>query len=128
MRSVLLLVIAVLLCAAAFFPWSQSTLLSENFDRPTPQLSLTTAGAFHTLNGTNVDVVGGSLYGELCSAPESGKDSDNGKADRVLSANASAGSHQRGKNDERRGHQPPAAQSQGRDAARHDFEVVENQR
>ena len=49
-----------------------STILSENFDELTPSLTVTTAGVFSTINGTNVDVVGGSNFGALCAAPESG--------------------------------------------------------
>lgn len=49
-----------------------ATILSENFDELTPSLSVTSAGLFSTLAGTNVDVVGGSLYGSLCASPESG--------------------------------------------------------
>jgi PEP-CTERM motif len=47
-------------------------ILSENFDELTPQLSATSVGAFHTIGGTNVDIVGGSLFGFLCVAPTSG--------------------------------------------------------
>lgn len=47
-------------------------ILSENFDALTPTLSVTSAGSFSTINGTNVDVVGGSLFGSLCAGPESG--------------------------------------------------------
>ncbi len=49
-----------------------SPILSENFDELTAALSVTSVGAFHTLNGTNVDIVGGSLFGSLCAGPESG--------------------------------------------------------
>lgn len=38
----------------------------------TPQLGVTSAGAFSAIDGTNVDIVGGSLFGSLCAAPESG--------------------------------------------------------
>jgi hypothetical protein len=48
------------------------TLLSENFDELTPQLAATSVGAFSTLGGTNVDILGGGLFGSLCAAPESG--------------------------------------------------------
>jgi hypothetical protein len=53
-------------------PGSASTVLSENFNELTPSLSVTSAGAFSTINGTNVDIVGGGLFGALCAAPESG--------------------------------------------------------
>lgn len=54
------------------------TVFSENFDEVTPGLGLTTAGAFSAINGTNVDVVGGALFGSLCHAPESGNCVDMG--------------------------------------------------
>jgi len=50
-----------------------ATILSENFDTLTPQLTVTSAGAFTAIGGTNVDIVGPSNgYGFLCAAPESG--------------------------------------------------------
>lgn len=54
------------------------TIFSENFDELTPGLGVTTAGAFQAINGTNVDVVGGALFGYLCHAPESGNCVDMG--------------------------------------------------
>jgi hypothetical protein len=56
------------LCTAA----KASVVLSEDFNELTPTLAATSVGAFHTINGTNVDIVGGSLDGFLCVAPESG--------------------------------------------------------
>ena len=47
-------------------------LLFENFDELTPSLSATSAGVFHTINGTNIDIIGGALFGSLCAAPTSG--------------------------------------------------------
>lgn len=48
-------------------------LLGENFDELTAVLGVTSAGAFSTINGTNVDIVGvGDGFGSLCAAPESG--------------------------------------------------------
>ena len=47
-------------------------LLSENFNELTPQLSATSVGAFSTINGTNVDIVGAGSNLALCAAPESG--------------------------------------------------------
>jgi hypothetical protein len=44
--------------------------LSENFDELSQQLSATSVGAFSTINGTNVDIVGSSFG--LCNGPESG--------------------------------------------------------
>lgn len=48
-----------------------TTVLNENFDELTTQLSVTSAGAFTAINGTNVDVVGTTFFG-LCNGPESG--------------------------------------------------------
>jgi hypothetical protein len=56
------------LCTAA----NASVVLSENFNGLTPMLSATSVGAFHTISGTNVDIVGPGLFGYLCAAPESG--------------------------------------------------------
>ena len=65
-----------------------STILSENFNELTPALAVTSVGAFTAINGTNVDIVGGSLYGGLCAGPESGNCVDlggsGGKADGQL--------------------------------------------
>ena len=47
-------------------------ILQENFDELTPALGVTSAGVFTAINGTNVDIVGGSLDGSLCVSPESG--------------------------------------------------------
>jgi hypothetical protein len=71
-KRIYLLVVAVVLCGIAAFMLAPNTELKENFDSLRPELTLVDAGAFHALNGTNVDVVGGSVYGELCSLPESG--------------------------------------------------------
>ncbi len=50
-----------------------TTILNENFNELTAQLSVTSAGAFTTLNGTNVDIVGAADgFGSLCALPESG--------------------------------------------------------
>jgi len=50
-----------------------ATIFSENFDELTPQLGVTSAGLFHAINGTNVDIVGAANgFGVLCAAPESG--------------------------------------------------------
>jgi hypothetical protein len=49
-----------------------ATLLNENFDELTPQLTVTSVGLFSAIDGTNVDIVGGGLFGSLCVAPESG--------------------------------------------------------
>ena len=55
-----------------------TTIFSENFDEVTPALGVSSAGAFTAINGTNVDVVGGALFGSLCHAPESGNCVDMG--------------------------------------------------
>ncbi len=50
-----------------------TTLLSENFDELTTALGVVNAGAFSTVNGTNVDIVGASNgWGALCAGAESG--------------------------------------------------------
>lgn len=49
-----------------------TTVLSENFDELTPFLSVSSVGAFTAINGTNVDIVGGTFYGNLCAGPETG--------------------------------------------------------
>src|SRR5580700_8814897 len=52
-----------------------ATMLTENFDELTPAPSATSAGAFSTIGGTNVDIVGsinGSFFPTLCVLPESG--------------------------------------------------------
>jgi hypothetical protein len=50
-----------------------TVLLNENFNELTPQLTVTSAGAFTAVNGTNVDVVGpANGYGYLCASPEGG--------------------------------------------------------
>lgn len=47
-------------------------ILNENFDELTQQLDVTSAGAFSTINGTNVDIVGNPGSFPLCNGPESG--------------------------------------------------------
>jgi PEP-CTERM motif len=49
-----------------------AVILSENFNELTQQLDVTSAGAFSTINGTNVDVVGNPGSFPLCNGPESG--------------------------------------------------------
>ncbi len=48
---------------------SGGVLLNENFNELAPQLAATSAGAFSTINGTNVDIVGANFG--LCALPES---------------------------------------------------------
>jgi hypothetical protein len=54
-------------------PLHASTIFSENFNNAVNGLTVTQAGQFNTINGTNVDVVGGSNFGYLCVGPESGQ-------------------------------------------------------
>jgi hypothetical protein len=49
-----------------------TVLLHEGFDELTPQFSQVSLGAFHTVNGTNVDVYTPPGYGDPCNGPESG--------------------------------------------------------
>ena len=51
---------------------ADTVLLNEKFDELTPFLGVTSAGAFHTIGGTNVDIVGPGDGFPLCFAPESG--------------------------------------------------------
>lgn len=53
-------------------PLYGALILNENFDALTPLLTATSAGAFSTINGTNVDIIGGGTFGSLCVAPASG--------------------------------------------------------
>jgi hypothetical protein len=59
-----------------------TTLINENFDELTTGLTATNVGAFHTINGTNVDIVGptgpAGNWGWLCASPESGNCIDMG--------------------------------------------------
>jgi len=48
-----------------------SVTFKENFNELTPALGVTAAAAFSAINGTNVDIVGGALFGGLCVSPES---------------------------------------------------------
>ena len=79
-------------CALGVVPLAQAaTILNENFDELTPMLATTSAGAFSTIGGTNVDIVGGGLFGNLCVAPESGNcidlDGSNGNSQGILRTN-----------------------------------------
>ena len=65
-------------CGIAAYLRVPTTELSENFDAVKPELTLADAGAFHTLNGTNVDVLGSGLQANLCAAPETGNCLDMG--------------------------------------------------
>ena len=57
-------------------PGYADTLLSENFDELGLGLTVTSVGAFQTIDGTNVDIIG-SDYG-YCVSPESGNCVDMG--------------------------------------------------
>lgn len=70
--NIRLMCLAAMLCLASSVCRADTTLLSENFNELTPQLTATSVGAFHAINGTNVDIVGGALFGYLCVSPESG--------------------------------------------------------
>jgi len=69
-----------------------TTLLNENFNELTPMLTATSVGEFSAIDGTNVDIVGGALFGSLCVAPESGNcidlDGSNGNPQGVLRSNS----------------------------------------
>jgi hypothetical protein len=65
------------LAAIALFGFTGSLhatpLLNENFDELTTALGVVSAGAFTTIDGTNVDIVGASNgWGALCAGAESG--------------------------------------------------------
>jgi hypothetical protein len=90
MRSFFVLTAAAL----AIIPASVvgSTLFTENFNELTPMLNATSVGGFSTTGGTNVDIVGGSVFGSLCVAPEAincvDMDGSNGNTQGVLQTNA----------------------------------------
>ena len=80
------------LLALCALPAAQgATLLTENFNELTPVLTATSVGAFSAINGTNVDIVGGGLFGSLCVAPEAGNcidmDGSGGNSQGVLRSN-----------------------------------------
>ena len=72
-----------------------SPILFEHFDELSVQESATSAGAFHTIDGTNVDIVGpGNGFGYLCTAPASGNcidlDGSNGNSQGILQSGSIA--------------------------------------
>jgi len=80
-RSFLTLAVITLCCLSTSL--YGGVLLNENFDELTPQEGATLVGAFHTINGTDVDIVAnGGIFGYLCQPPESGNciDMDGGYA------------------------------------------------
>jgi hypothetical protein len=87
-----LILAALALSAVPAAGWANNILLDENFNELTPQLAVTSAGAFTAIDGTNVDIVGGSLFGNLCVAPEAGNcidlDGSGGNAQGVLRSNS----------------------------------------
>lgn len=74
MRFVTFLRYSILACAlATSVSGATITGLNENFNELTAALGVTSVGAFQTINGTNVDIVGpANGFGALCAAPESG--------------------------------------------------------
>jgi hypothetical protein len=71
MKRFALFLVAIALCFTGV-RLHASTILYEDFHELTQSLEVTSVGAFHTINGTNVDIVGGGNFGYLCVAPESG--------------------------------------------------------
>ncbi|MGB0014839.1 MAG: PEP-CTERM sorting domain-containing protein [Candidatus Sulfotelmatobacter sp.] len=71
---------------------ADSVTLKENFNELTPAIGVTAAGVFSAINGTNVDIVGGGLFGGLCVSPESGNcidlDGSGGKSQGDLETSA----------------------------------------
>jgi len=73
-------------------PARADIVLSENFDELSPKLDATSVGAFSAISATNVDILGGSLYGALCVSPLSGDCIDlggsGGNPEGILQTNA----------------------------------------
>lgn len=92
MHRKLCVVSVVALCALPAMSYASTTLLDENFNELTPLLSATSVGAFSAIDGTNVDIVGGALFGGLCVAPASGNcidlDGSNGNPQGILRSNS----------------------------------------
>ena len=91
LKHAFLVLVATSLCVIGLSLHAQATtVLSENFDELTPTLDVTSAGAFSTIGGTNVDIVGGAAF-PLCVAPESGfcidLDGTNGNPQGILQSN-----------------------------------------
>lgn len=67
------LAVAIPFFAFTSVPMHATTILMENFDAVPAVLGVTSAGVFHAIDGTNIDVVGAADgWGALCSGPESG--------------------------------------------------------
>jgi len=72
MRRSSLIVAVITLCCFSTSLYG-GVILSETFDELTPQQGVMSAGAFSTINNTNVDIVAnGGIFGYLCQPPESG--------------------------------------------------------
>jgi len=88
MRTLAILFVSVV---ALSVQCTAATLLDENFDELSPTLSATSVGAFSAISGTNVDIVGGTLFGGLCVTPESGNcvdlDGSGGSSQGILQTN-----------------------------------------
>ena len=87
------------LCAATTPLHASTILFSENFNSAAVGLDVNQAGQFNTIHSSNVDVVGGSTFGYLCSGPESGNCVDlggtggNAKGNLVTTINLAAGTY-----------------------------------
>lgn len=86
-RSLQLIAVLAAFASSSF----GTTILSENFDELGTGLAVTSVGAFSTINGTNVDIVGPSLFPGLCASPEGGNcvdmDGTNGNSQGQLQSN-----------------------------------------
>jgi hypothetical protein len=66
------LILAITLCCLSTSLYG-GVVLNENFDELTAQEGAMLVGAFHTINGTDVDIVAnGGIFGYPCQPPESG--------------------------------------------------------
>jgi hypothetical protein len=92
MQRKLWIAVASALAALPAASFAGTTLLNENFNELTPMLTATSVGEFSAIGGTNVDIVGGALFGSLCVAPESGNcidlDGSNGNPQGILRSNS----------------------------------------
>jgi PEP-CTERM motif len=72
MRRSCLILTGIILCCVSTSLYG-GVVLSENFDELMAQQGVMSAGAFSTINNTNVDIVAnGGIFGYLCQPPESG--------------------------------------------------------
>lgn len=90
MRAILKVAVLALLLISPVI--SKADSISDNFNTLPPMLNATNIGAFMVTSGA-VDVVGGTVFGYLCVAPESGNcvdlDGSTGAAGQISSANLS---------------------------------------